>query len=326
MAVATVDLVELEARARLESGLRNNAYYDSASIIRYLNSGGSELYDIFTTANQHYVITTFDFTTTGQASAITPLPTDFQQGHSLEIYPDNPGQTRTIKYLSNWLNRNAFAGAAFPLSPGGFYPVYTFLDQNIRFYPPQATPAAPFRLYYTPMWTTLAAKVTRTFPAQAADAPTANTWTIAGAAFTSLDIGGIITPGLSVPNNAWNVPFTITGVSSATVATVTPNPAAIGSFTPPAGGSFSIASQPVGTRDTLPGYMAPWSEYLVVYAAMAINIDRQRPIGELERKLAALKGRIASVISVRQEEPQQPPLTRGGGPWDGGWGGGGFGW
>jgi len=65
--------------------------------------------------------------------------------------------------------------------------------------------------------------------------------------------------------------------------------------------------------------MEPWAEYLVVYAAIAINTDRQRGTGELERKLAAMKQRIASVISVRQEEPQQPPLTRGDG-WGGGWG------
>ena len=60
--MADVSLADLIARARLESGLRNNAYYDSDQIIRYLDAGGSELSDIFTQANQYYVIKTFDFT------------------------------------------------------------------------------------------------------------------------------------------------------------------------------------------------------------------------------------------------------------------------
>jgi len=63
----------------------------------------------------------------------------------------------------------------------------------------------------------------------------------------------------------------------------------------------------------------------VVYAAIAINTDRQRGTADLERKLGALKVRIASILGNRQEEPQQPPLTRGMGGW-GGWDGGGGGW
>ena len=332
--MADVSLADLIARARLESGLRNNAYYDSDQIIRYLDAGGSELSDIFTQANQHYVISTFDFTTAGIADAIVTLPDDFQQGHSLEAFPDVPGQTRTIRFLPNWLNRNAFAGNVFPLSPGGYYPGYTFLGNELRFYPPQSTPAAPFRLYYTPKWTTLAAKITRTFAAITTDTPLGSVgplalpgWSTSNGAYSTAegDVGAVLTPSLAAPNAAWNVPFTITGIVSSTVVNVTPDPTLIGSYTLPSVGTFSLVYQPFGTRDTLPSIYAPWSEYLVVYAAIAINTDRQRGTGELERKLNALKGRIASTISERQEEVIQPPLTRGG--WDGGWGGGfGGGW
>lgn len=319
----TVD--SLVAPARLESGLRDNAYYSADQIIGYLSNGGAELYDIFTQANQHYVVSSYDFTTTGPASAVVSLPPRFQQGHSLEIYPDQPGQTRTIRFLANWLNRNAYAGGAFPLMPGGFDPVYTFLDQKLRFYPPQCVPAAPFRLYYTPLWTPLAALVTRTFAANSFDTPgtagpsSAPSWLIAGANFTAADIGGTIRPTLNAPNTAWNINFTITDVFSATAAACTPSPTGVGSYTLPSVGTFAITASPAGTTNVIPTVMEPWAEYLVVYAAIAINTDRQRGTGELERKLAAMKQRIASVISVRQEEPQQPPLTRGDG-WGGGWG------
>jgi hypothetical protein len=236
-----------------------------------------------------------------------------------------PGQTRTIKYLSNWLNRNAFTGNAFALSPGGFFPAYTFLAGNIRFYPPQCVPAAPWRLYYTPMWTTLANPTTRNIVVNVADTPSNNgglmRLALANGAFTTADIGSTITVTWAAPNASFNVTASaITAVLSATfiqVAAAWPG----GSFTGPAAGTVVETTQPAGTTPALPSIMASWSEYPVVYAAMAINIDRQRPIGELERKLQALKARVASILGNRQEEPQQPPLTRDsdGGVWGGGW-------
>lgn len=326
--MADVALSELLERTRLESGLRNNSYYDTSQIIRYLNAGGSELYDLFTAANQKYVISEFDFTTTGQSDAVVDLPEDFQQGHSLEIYPDLPGQTRTIRYLSNWLNRNA-VGNVFTLAPGGYDPVYTFLGNTLRFYPPQCTPAAPFRLYYTPQWVPLAEGVEVDFAIAAADNPTNFggfiEFVLANAAATSEMEGGTLTLAFDSPNGAYSGNYTISQVLSAT-AIVTTAPWTGTSFTNPAAGTGNITAQPAGTRSTLPTVMGPWSEYLVVYAAMAINIDRQRPIGELERKLERLKARVASITSNRQEEPQQPPLTRGDVGWGPGWGGGGWGW
>lgn len=410
--MAEVGLDELIERVRLESGLRNNAYYSSDQIVRYLNAGGAELYDLFTNANQHYVISTFDFTTTGPDDAIVELPEDFQQGHSLDIYPDTQGQTRTIRYLANWLNRNAFTNNVFSLGPGGMDPVYAFLGGNLRFFPPQCVPAAPFRLYYTPKWQDLAIPTTpppRTVDLEDADVaapvgrwtfPVAGTlspsdigatatvsgaaqpgnngarvyqniigsqeaytalaglvsetfglgdsvviqqlasasreveggttdgyssglgqWSIADANFTASDQGAVITAVCDSPNGSFSGQYTIATVLSELTVQVIPLNPVTGSTALPFSGSFTIDRRIPGTRMTLPGAVSPWSEYLVVYAAMAVNIDRQRPIGELERKLQALKTRVASTIGSRQEEPQQPPLTRGtGGWWDG------FGW
>lgn len=323
-----MSLDDLVARARLESGLRANAYYADDQIIRYLDAGGAELADIFTQANQHYVIKEFDFTTTGPSSAIVTLPTDFQQGHSLEIFPASPGQTRTIRFLPNWLNRNAYVGNAFTLAPGGFDPCYTFLGTELRFYPPQCTPAAPFRLYYTPQWTTLAAKSTLTFtidPASSKIGSTPLEFNFPGAGFTTDMVGGTITLAFTdgFNNGPFNGTYTVLAILSSTDVQTSGSSGA--SFHNPSSGSGTVVWQPAGTTDTLPTVMVPWSEYLVVYAAIAINTDRQRGTGELERKLQALKVRIASTIGQRQEEPQQPPLTRGTFGGGAGWGGGGFG-
>ncbi len=405
MLQVTID--ELVARARLESGLRSNAYYDTSQIIRYLNAGGAELHDLMVTTNQKYVISEFDFTTTGPSDAIVALPDDFQQGHSLDIYPGELTKTRTVRYLSNWLDRNS-VGGGWSMT-GGREPVYTFLADNLRFYPPQAVPAADFKLYYTPQWVDLAVpttrefaitgsdviepfgwifnsanfiagevgsvitpaftQVTRTFDIDTADNPVTDHWVFLNAAFVAGDVGGTITPDFDAPNAAFNVtytivavlsdhfvqvtpspatipatfnnpaggtasvaalsnsvfnvPYTITAVTSGQQIEVTPDPESLGTFTTPPTGTASVATPAIGTIDALPRYMGPWSEYLVVYAAMAINIDRQRPIGELERKLQALKTRVLSVLGERQEEPQQPPLTRGS---DGWFGGSGWGW
>jgi len=343
---AEVTIDELIERSRLESGLRTNAYYDTAQILRYLNAGGAELQDIFTAANQKYIISEFDFTTTGQADAIVELPEDFQQGHSLDIYPDLPGQTRTIRYLSNWLNRNSYGNNVFSLSPAGMDPVYTFLGGNLRFYPPQCTPAAPFRLYYTPLWKDLAVPIGNEFalvgandtplvPAPGSFPTATGAWVVTDAGFTTaLPTDGSVDLVLTfeAPNGAFSGSYPIVGVSGPDLpitstfdeAGVTGLLSAAG-FTGPAAGTGSYTYQPAGTRATLPAMYGPWSEYLVVYAAIAINTDRQRGTADLERKLGALKVRIASILGNRQEEPQQPPLTRGLGGW-GGWDGGGGGW
>jgi len=339
--VNPVTVADLVARTRLESGLRNNQYWTNDDIVLALSQAGAELYDIFTSANQHYVISEFDFTTTGPSDSIVTLPSDFQQGHSLDIYPQTydgvatpNNQTRSIRYLSNWLNRNQ-TGPVAVFAPSGRDPVYTFLGGQLRFYPENQTPAAQFKLYYTPMWVPLAppTTVSWTLVAGANAADNAgfiqyNFGSTTGDHPTFVDAmdGGTLTVTFDVINEDYNCTSSlITGPdpfgngNTAYSSTAWPG----GSFTNPASGTASITYQAAGTTNTLPTVMAPWSEYLVVHASIAINIDRQRPCGELEAKLERLKARVNSVIDNRQEEPMQPPLTRGnygvpfsGGGWD----------
>lgn len=327
--MADVALAELYDRVRLESGLRLNAYYANTQILRYLNAGGAELYDLFTAANQHYNVKEYNFTTTGQASAIVSLPADFQKGNSLDIYPDVPGRTMTIRYLPNWLNRNSFAGNVFAMSPAGYFPAYTFLDNKLRFYPPQATPAAPFRLYYTPLWTSLwDPSVAPAFTPQVDPGPGNDGWN--GSAFTFDNAGSpgtfAVGQALTVFNSGVNNldgTYTITALAGgSTIISVTPSPPnATSARDFPVGSVVWIT--PYGTRATLSGAAAPWSEYLVAYSAIAVNTDRQRGTGESERKLTALKARIQSMLATRQEEVVQPPLSSDSGLGSG-WGGGGW--
>ncbi len=328
--MATVALQDLIDRTRTESGLRNNPYYTDAKLIDYLNAGGSELYDLFTATNQKYVISTYDFTVTGPSDAVVALPDDFQQGHSLDIYPDT-AQVRTVRYLSNWLDRNAQAGnASFYL--GGRDPVYTFLGNDLHFYPANAIQAASYRLYYVPQWVNLAAPITVSWDLAAAANVTDNSGTnqynfgsSPGDHPTFVDAmsGGTLTVFFMTPNSDWACtdavitgPDPFSNGNSATTGVTWPG----GSFTSPVvDGTASITYQPAGTQPELPSVMGPWSEYLVVYAAIAVNIDRQRPHSDLDAKLERLKARVLSVLTPRQEEPQQPPLSRGGGVWLDGW-------
>src|SRR6516225_12236077 len=94
----SISVQTMVANTRVQSGLRGNQYYTDDQIIALLSDGGSELYDIFTAANQMYVISPYNFTTSNGATNTDPtlgavgpkvnLPSDFQQGHSMDIFPD----------------------------------------------------------------------------------------------------------------------------------------------------------------------------------------------------------------------------------------------
>lgn len=80
----------------------------------------------------------------------------------------------------------------------------------------------------------------RSFTIDEADNPPGASWAFANAAFTSADVGRIISPRFGSPNTAFNIDYTITGVLSPTLVNVTPTPA--GGFTNPASGICFISA------------------------------------------------------------------------------------
>jgi len=321
----SISVQTMVANTRVQSGLRGNQYYTDDQIIALLSDGGSELYDIFTAANQKYVISPYNFTTSNGATNTDPtlgavgpkvnLPSDFQQGHSMDIFPDT-FQARTVRYLANWLNRNDSPGTSWALSTARSV-VYAFIDKQIWFYPPQALPNAPMRLYYTPTWVPFAEKITRNVTMGVSDTAVDDSGSIGyvfnssapAGGFSAQDVGASITVTFAAPNTAYNCgSATITAVVNPLHVTINAGWPG-GSFTGPASGTWSEIYQPLGTTDTLPNYMNPWSLYLQTHASIAIRTGMQKGTGELQDKLNALKARINEMLANRQEEPQQPPLS-----------------
>jgi hypothetical protein len=177
---------------------------------------------------------------------------------------------------------NALWPLASSWSYSGFLGRSYWIDGDTLTVYPSPNAAGNYRLIYTPMLKSLALPVTRTFAVQAddidapnqwtfhlanfvagevgsvitpaftqvtrtfatdpADTPSANHWAFANAAFTSADVGGTLTPNLAAPNAVFNVAYTIVAVLSGTFVQVTPNPAALGTFTGPAAGDATVAA------------------------------------------------------------------------------------
>lgn len=323
-------LTQLVADTRILSDTVNVLSVTDTNVAMLLSDAGAELYDIFTAENNHYNISTFDFTLSGGVGTTNGLnswdlsatPGDFQQGHSLEINPNTPNPI-TVKYLSNWLDRNNSAGG-ITFAGNGLSREYRFSGDLLKVFPP-TNAAGQYRLYYTPKWQTLALPV---FTLEAATTvEIGDTYTSDGATTTLFITDGVIgVPGDTIitnwsGNNAiFNGTYTIASLSNPQTCVVTPAGPIGSSTSPMAGANYQVGSysQPTDTRSTLPAQMNPWSLYLKTHAAIAIRSKRQQSVDDLEMKLNGLKARVASILQNRQEEPTQPPLTRGSGDWLGG--------
>lgn len=219
MATPPILVSSLVADTRVISGVRNNQVWTDDNIAMALSDAGSELYDEFTETNNHYNISTFLFTLAGGIGHnSTPQPTDFQQGHSLELNP-NTANPITVPYLSNWLNRNdaGWGSMLFFNGAGGPSREYCFSDDLIVIFPPQNS-AGNYQLYYTPKWTTLA--LFTSISPQTASIPVVPTTTMGFGVgnqfildtgpdtFQATDVGNFITvTGATTPSNdgSWTI-------------------------------------------------------------------------------------------------------------------------
>lgn len=160
MAVVPTYLVaDLVATVRTDSDLGVSQIYLDQQIATLISDAGSSLRDVFTGTWQHYDVSEFPFTLVGGVGQNTVnLPADFQQGHSVDV---NPGtaQPYTLRYLSNWLDRNRLSGAPFAFGGAAGGPrEYYFLGSNPGqlIVLPAMGAGGNFLLYYTPTWVPLA--------------------------------------------------------------------------------------------------------------------------------------------------------------------------
>lgn len=134
MAGTSILVVDLIADVRSLSSLRNNQFYLDADIRLMVLDAAEELYDDVEGSFQAYVITPFDFTLAAGSSSVA-LPADFKRDNSLTF---NPATTapQPVAPLGSWLERGALSTNA----------------------------AGPYRLYYTPFFTTSGAGGTEALP------------------------------------------------------------------------------------------------------------------------------------------------------------------
>ncbi len=315
-------LTSLIEETRLLSGLRSNQLYTDAEIATMLSDLWQELFDRFVSANQHYRIKQFDFSLAGGVGANSvDLPSDFQLGNGLEMDPTQP-RPRSVPYLSNWLQRNNLGASVLNIGGGNLCTdrQYCFVNSQLTVFPAERS-NGDYRLHYTPMCEKFLARSSITTAIQASDTPVQESGFI-GFVFTGLNPtsesygnDGILVVDFDTPNDTWNGTYTTTGIlGSNIVLTDTPWPGI--AFTGPAAGTVTLSYQTVGTIDELPDYADPWAIYLKLGTSIAIREAREQDCTDLERRFAAQRLRVDSLLTNRQEEPTQPPLTRTGGFWD----------
>lgn len=161
-AAPTYLVSDLVAAVRTDSDLNASQVYTDDEIATLISDAGSDLRDLFTQTNQHYDIATFDFSLSGglgDAEGVNSIdlsitPGDFQQGHSVDVNP-NTAQPYTLRYLSNWLDRNRVNTPASIFGPAISPKEYYFLGSRLLVLPPMNA-GGLYRLYYTPTWKPLA--------------------------------------------------------------------------------------------------------------------------------------------------------------------------
>ena len=321
--VPTYLVADLAADVRRDSDLNSSQIYSDDDIATLISDAGSSLRDVFTGANQHYDVSTFAFTLVGGVGQnAVNLPADFQQGHSVDV---NPGtsQPYTLRYLSNWLDRNRLNLAPFSAwGPGGGPREYYFLGSNPGqlIVLPAMGAAGSFLLYYTPMWMPLAipAPIPPAVPTVPATINAIGTGggglsavSFNGAAWTQASVGGSLVIANSANGN--NGSYPIARVADNADITVT------GTLVAESGTGVTATVQPAGTRPDLPANMNPWVLYLKTMACITIRNKRGQDVEAFMARLAVDQQRIEKILQERQEEGCQPPLTRNSGFFGGGW-------
>lgn len=318
-------LTDIVADIRLLSGLRSNQLYTDTDIASMASDCWLDLYDRFVTANQHYRVTSVDFTLAGGVGGnVFALPSAFQLGNGLEVDPDTQ-QPMSIPYLGSWLNRNYFGQSVFDATfPFCKTRRYVFNDSNLIIFPPQNA-SGNYRLWYTPQEKKLQAETVQSdVDIDAADVPFdyddpdlghVIAWNFANLVVPADLESGTLTVDLDAPNETWNGTYTVSGIVSGGSSIITTAPWPGISYTNPAAGTVSFTYQPTGTMSSLPDYASPWQLYIKLQTSIAIREARQQDVSDLNNRFQQQSLRVDRALQNRQEEATQPPLTRGTGGW-----------
>lgn len=317
--VPTYQAQALVNDTRNDSDLNRSQIFTDSQIATLLSDAGSALYDTFTQANNHYNIATFDFTLAGGVGGNTvTLPADFQQGHSVDVNPAT-AQPYTLRYLSNWLDRNRTnAGMFGTWGPGGGPREYYIMGSSpaTLYVLPAMSAAGNFRLYYTPMWQALmipqpippaVATVPATINAIGAGGGGHSAISFNGAAWTQASVGDVLV--IANSSNGNNGSYQIFSVADNADIIVT------GTLAAESGPGVTATVQPQGTTAFLPTFMNPWILYMKTLACITIRNKRGQDVSAFIQRLEVQQQRIESILSSRVEEPSQPPLTRNSGFW-----------
>jgi hypothetical protein len=266
------------------ANMETDPIVSDAEVLQRANEGLAALYDILIGEYEHYAVSTYDFTLAGGigGNSVT-LPTDFYKDVSLDKDPTTRPQT--IHRMTSWVDRNSQARKG-----------YTLLGSSLVFQPYQIAQGS-YRLYYTPLPPVIALPTSITHVTGDDVEASSNAWFFNDGAFTSADIGQVLTVSGTVSNNGT---FTITAVvGSQSINTTGPTHDEV---TPDATVATYI---PGGYQGTLPQIFMPWYEYIQVHAAIAIKSKIEQDTGDLESRLVRLQARVTAAASNRMEEGGQ---------------------
>jgi hypothetical protein len=314
-----VTVQTLEAQVRIESGLRNNQVLSSADIYSFINEGYSDLRDRVIARFAYWFRQEVPFTLTssspGNIFDLTTIP-DFQMAQGLDFFT-SAGVFYSVPMLCSYQERNAFNGSwPFLGQTWGYNGIlgrkYWIDGDNLEVLPAQNA-AGNYRLVYTPIQT-MQPKTSLPFT-MGTSSLAAN---VGGKVFLTFDngftvdpqwIGGKITVAFTNGGGtAYNGTYNILPASSGSnVFTDTAWPG--GSFTGPSSGTMTVVFQASGTTDTLPPKLIPWSQYVVLYAAIAVRNSRNQDPSALLGRFADIKQRVIDLTKQRSEGIRQAPIA-----------------
>jgi hypothetical protein len=313
-----ISIDTLTAQVRLESGLRNNLVLSDAQIQTFLGEAYSDLRDRLIVRFASWFRAEANFSLDGGSSGyvydLTQLP-DFQmaQGLDLEV---SPGVWATVPLLGSYAERNAFYGMAPFQGTGYSYNgqcgrAYWIDGDRLEVLPPQNA-AGNYRLVYTPI-ETMQAPVTTVVQLQPSDdfinLGGLGHVDLAGLTFDPSYLTGTVTLAYNAPNafvnGSYGVSTTPTGAHYVNLDRALP----AGSWSGPSAGSVTLAYQPAGTVASLPDKLTPWSQYLVLYASIAVRNSRNQDVTALEGRYADIKQRVIDLTKQRTEGVKQAPIT-----------------